>query len=79
MNKEMDWLGRTLVIAPHPDDEVLGAGGTMAKLSESGQEVFVAIVTTGKPPAYSAEICCKSARRSQECTRSVGSKRNVLA
>ena len=55
MNKEMDWLGRTLVIAPHPDDEVLGAGGTMAKLSESGQEVFVAVVTTGKPPAYSAE------------------------
>ena len=55
MNKEMDWLGRTLVIAPHPDDEVLGAGGTMAKLSESGQEVFVAVVTTGKPPAYGAE------------------------
>lgn len=55
MNREMDWLGRTLVIAPHPDDEVLGAGGTMAKLSESGQEVFVAVVTTGKPPAYSAE------------------------
>ena len=55
MNKEMDWLGRTLVIAPHPDDEVLGAGGTMAKLSESGQEVFVVVVTSGKPPAYSAD------------------------
>ena len=55
MNREMEWLGRTLVIAPHPDDEVLGAGGTMAKLSESGQEVFVAVVTKGKPPAYSAE------------------------
>lgn len=55
MNKEMDWLGRTLVIAPHPDDEVLGAGGTMAKLSDSGQEVFVAVVTTGQPPIYSEE------------------------
>jgi LmbE family N-acetylglucosaminyl deacetylase len=55
MNREMDWLGRTLVIAPHPDDEVLGAGGTMAKLSESGQEVFVAVVTKGKPPAYRVE------------------------
>ena len=59
MNKEMDWLGRTLVIAPHPDDEVLGAGGTMAKLSESGQEVFVAVVTTGKPPAYNAEFVAR--------------------
>jgi LmbE family N-acetylglucosaminyl deacetylase len=59
MNKEMDWFGRTLIIAPHPDDEVLGAGGTMAKLSESGQEVFVAVVTTGKPPAYSAEYVAR--------------------
>ena len=53
MNREMDWLGRTLVIAPHPDDEVLGAGGTMARLSALGKEVFVAVVTTGKPPIYS--------------------------
>ena len=48
-------LGRTLVIAPHPDDEVLGAGGTIARLSDAGQEVFVAIVTSGKPPVFSEE------------------------
>lgn len=59
MNREMEWLGRTLVVAPHPDDEVLGAGGTMAKLSESGQEVFVVVVTKGKPPAYSAEFVAR--------------------
>ena len=59
MNRGMEWLGRTLVIAPHPDDEVLGAGGTMAKLSESGHEVFVAVITVGKPPAYSAEYVAR--------------------
>jgi LmbE family N-acetylglucosaminyl deacetylase len=48
-------FGRTLVIAPHPDDEVLGAGGTMSRLADQGSEVFVAVVTVGKPPAYSAE------------------------
>ena len=48
-------FGRTLVIAPHPDDEVLGAGGTLARLSAGGAEVYVAIVTTGRPPLYSAE------------------------
>lgn len=48
-------FGRTLVIAPHPDDEVLGAGGTIARLSDSGCQVTIAVVTTGKPPAYSAE------------------------
>ena len=49
-------FGRTLVIAPHPDDEVLGAGGTIARLSAERQEVFVAVVTEGKPPTYSQEL-----------------------
>ncbi|MFZ4796997.1 MAG: PIG-L deacetylase family protein, partial [Bacteroidia bacterium] len=30
-----------LVIAPHPDDEVLGCGATIKKLSEEGNTVFV--------------------------------------
>jgi N-acetylglucosamine malate deacetylase 1 len=41
---------RALVIAPHPDDEVLGCGGTIARLAAAGREVHVAIVTTGRPP-----------------------------
>ncbi len=45
-------FGRTLVIAPHPDDEVLGAGGTIARLVSEGEEVFVAVVTEGKPPEF---------------------------
>jgi len=35
----------TLVIAPHADDEVLGLGGTMAKLAASGEKVVVAVLT----------------------------------
>lgn len=48
-------FARTLVVAPHPDDEVLGAGGTMARLSDAGASVFVAVVTKGRPPLFSAE------------------------
>jgi len=44
--------GRILIIAPHPDDEVLGCGGTIARLADSGSTVEVAIVTTGKEPRY---------------------------
>jgi LmbE family N-acetylglucosaminyl deacetylase len=35
---------RVLVVAPHADDEVLGAGGYMAKLANAGHEVFVLIM-----------------------------------
>ena len=46
---------RILVIAPHPDDETLGAGGTIAKFSEQGQEVTVLVVSGHLPPLYSRE------------------------
>jgi N-acetylglucosamine malate deacetylase 1 len=36
-----------LVIAPHPDDEALGCGGTMALLAGSGAPVHVVFVTDG--------------------------------
>ena len=35
-----------LVIAPHPDDETLGCGGTIAKLKAKGASVHWLIVTT---------------------------------
>jgi LmbE family N-acetylglucosaminyl deacetylase len=54
MAKRLDAFGRTLVIAPHPDDETLGAGGTIAMLARAGHDVSVAIVTTGQPPEFSS-------------------------
>lgn len=38
---------RVVVIAPHNDDEVLGVGGTMAKMAKKGHEVIVCEVTAG--------------------------------
>lgn len=43
-----------LIIAPHPDDEVLGCGGTIAKEVASGNDVYVAIVTKGCEPVFPA-------------------------
>ena len=43
---------KVLVVSPHPDDEVLGAGGTIARLSGRGHDVTVAIVTRGWEPLF---------------------------
>ncbi len=51
--------GKTLVIAPHPDDEVLGVGGTIAKIADAGMEVHVAVVTIGMAPHYSGDSVAK--------------------
>lgn len=37
-----------LVFAPHPDDETLGCGGTIAKKSSEGYEVIVVVLTDGR-------------------------------
>jgi LmbE family N-acetylglucosaminyl deacetylase len=43
---------RLVVIAPHPDDETLGAGGTIARFAAEGVEVSVLIVSGHLPPLY---------------------------
>jgi N-acetylglucosamine malate deacetylase 1 len=37
-----------LVVAPHPDDEVFGAGGLIARCREQGQDVFILFLTRGE-------------------------------
>ena len=46
---------KVLVVAPHPDDEVLGCGGVMARHAAAGDEVHVAVVTRGHPDVFSAD------------------------
>jgi N-acetylglucosamine malate deacetylase 1 len=46
---------RILVVAPHPDDETLGAGGTIAKYAAAGARVFVLMVSGHLPPLYTRE------------------------
>jgi LmbE family N-acetylglucosaminyl deacetylase len=43
-----------LVIAAHPDDELLGCGGTLALHARAGDRVTVAIVCTGRTAASSS-------------------------
>ncbi|MFD4543001.1 PIG-L deacetylase family protein [Streptomyces bauhiniae] len=40
--------GRVVVVAAHPDDEVLGVGGTLARLAAAGVALTVVSVTDGE-------------------------------
>ncbi len=45
-------MKKVLVIAAHPDDEVLGMGGTIAKMVASGAVVDLLVVTDGSTAQY---------------------------
>lgn len=45
-----------LVIAPHPDDEVLGAGATIARLVDACFGVTVVAMCSDLPPLYPADV-----------------------
>jgi len=47
---------KALVIAPHPDDETLGCGGTIRKLADSGWQVNVLRIAAHMPPLYTKEV-----------------------
>ncbi|QXD14294.1 PIG-L family deacetylase [Rhodocaloribacter litoris] len=47
MTNDANEVSRVLVIAAHPDDEVLGCGGTLARLADEGHTVHVAILGEG--------------------------------
>ena len=63
---------RVLVIAPHPDDEVLGCGGVMARHVADGDEVHVVVVGRGVPEKFSDEAVAISRRELDAAHRVLG-------
>lgn len=71
---------KILIIAAHPDDEVLGVGGTIARLSSEGNEIHVLIVTDGSSSQYAdaddlKQIIKNKARETDRCASWLGVKK----
>ena len=66
-------FGRTLVVAPHPDDESLACGGTIALLQQAGP-VYVVFVSDGSrshPNSMQYSAPKLAALREQEAVRAL--------
>ncbi|WP_200531411.1 PIG-L family deacetylase [Halorubrum sp. LN27] len=64
-----------LVVGAHPDDEVLGPGGTLSKHADKGDEVHVLIITEGATTQYEDEALVKQKRAdARSCAAKLGLK-----
>ncbi|MFP9193829.1 PIG-L deacetylase family protein [Natrialbaceae archaeon A-CW1-1] len=62
-----------LAIGAHPDDEVLGVGGTLAKHAEAGDDVHTLIVTEGATQQYDdPDMIDQKRSEVEQCARRLG-------
>lgn len=74
-------MKRILVIAPHPDDEILGCGATIAKEAALGNEVYVIIATNaekGAPGMFPKELILKARQEALFAHQLLGVKETVF-
>jgi bacillithiol biosynthesis deacetylase BshB1 len=65
-----------LVVGPHPDDQELGMGGTIARLTEQGHDVLLLDMTTGEPTPHGDPET--RARESARAAEILGVSRRLL-
>lgn len=69
---------KVLIIAPHPDDEIIGVGGTIAKRAQAGDEVYVCIVTKGIQPLFREDFIEQGRRECLEADAKLGVKETIF-
>ncbi len=67
-----------LVIAPHPDDEVLGCGGVIKKFALSNHEIYVLIMSRGKKGLYPEERIMNVRREALDAHKILGVKKTIF-
>lgn len=53
---------KILVIAPHPDDEIIGVGATIVKYVAQGHIIYVCVTTKGSMPLFEQQKVMKTRR-----------------
>ncbi|MBD3211226.1 MAG: PIG-L family deacetylase [Candidatus Lokiarchaeota archaeon] len=68
---------KVLVLSAHPDDEILGVGGTICKHIRNGDEVFVCIVTKAYKPEWSNAYIKNKVIEQESVDELIGIKRRI--
>lgn len=69
---------KVLVIAPHPDDEILGVGGTIAKRVKEGNEVYSCVVTKGCSPLFTTEFIKQGRKECRDADKLLGISKTIF-
>ncbi|MEX0775623.1 MAG: bacillithiol biosynthesis deacetylase BshB1 [Phycisphaeraceae bacterium] len=69
-------MANILVVGPHPDDQELGMGGTIARLAQQGHDVLLLDMTNGEPTPHGTPA--KRAREAAKAAKLLGVKRSLL-
>ncbi|GLU48581.1 PIG-L deacetylase family protein [Nocardiopsis ansamitocini] len=77
---DLDGVRSVVVVAPHPDDEVLGFGGSLALLAEAGARLRIVAVTDGEashpnsPTLAPGELVARRSAERAEALRCLGAE-----
>ena len=63
---------RILVISPHPDDETIALGGSMAKFIDKGSEVQILTISGHLPPLYDRDVYETTVKETKEAYKIMG-------
>jgi len=69
-------MANILVVGPHPDDQELGMGGTIARLASQGHDVLLLDMTNGEPTPYGDPRT--RAKEAEKAAAILGVKRRLL-
>ncbi|MCX6235998.1 MAG: PIG-L family deacetylase [Bacteroidia bacterium] len=69
---------KVLIIAPHPDDEVLGCGAIIKRFTEQGNTVYILIVTRGSAKMYSDDGIAKVRKQALQAHALLGVKETIF-
>jgi LmbE family N-acetylglucosaminyl deacetylase len=66
-----------IVIAPHPDDEILGCGGTIASHCAAGDHVTVVLLTRGNPAIFPADLISRTREEFKQVHNMLGVREQI--